>query len=135
VGPHTLEIPAGALARDTRITAYMSGDRVAAVQFYPEGLKFARNATLTLSYSHCRKLLPLPITIVYTTDDLRILEWLRSRDDPRRKTVTAPLDHFSTYAAAYRNGGGGDVARDDGLTGDDALDSGPDDDSRGGRRH
>jgi hypothetical protein len=67
VGPHTLEIPAGALARDTRITAYMSGDRVAAVQFYPEGLKFARNATLTLSYSHCRKLLPLPITIVYTT--------------------------------------------------------------------
>jgi hypothetical protein len=49
----------------------------------------------------------------------------------RRKTVTAPLDHFSRYAAAYRNGSGGDVASDEGLTDDGGLDS----DSRDGRNH
>jgi hypothetical protein len=78
---------------------------VSSVRLFPEGLRFARPASLTLSYAHCEKLLPLPVTIVYTTDDLRILELLQSRDDPLRKRVQSPLDHFSRYAASWHRGG------------------------------
>jgi hypothetical protein len=115
VGPHTLVIPARALSRDTRITAHLPGDNVSSVQLYPEGLRFSRPASLTLSYAHCRKLLPLPIQVVYTTDDLAILELLKSRDDPKAKKVRAPLDHFSRYAAAWRSSGPDDDEQIEGL--------------------
>ena len=103
VGPHTLTIPAGALKQNVRITASITGDKASTVQFGPEGLKFQKQASLTMSYAHCKKLLPLPTRIVYTTDNLKILELLRSLDNRRSKTVTSPLDHFSKYAIAYRD--------------------------------
>ena len=71
VGPHTLTIPSGALMRDTKITAVIPGDNSVSVQFYPEGLNFQKSASLSLSYGHCSKLLPLPVQVVYTTDDLK----------------------------------------------------------------
>lgn len=102
VGPHTLQIPRGALARSTRITAEILGDGVSSVRFGPAGLQFAKPAHLALSYSHCDGPgLLLPKRIVYTTDLLAILEVLRSTDDLRARVVTAPLDHFSRYAVAY----------------------------------
>ncbi len=103
VGPHTLVIPAGALASNVKITAQIPGDKANTVRFYPEGLKFAQPASLTMSYANCRKLLPLPTRIVYTTDDLKILELLGSLDNRTNKTVKAKLNHFSKYAVAYRN--------------------------------
>jgi hypothetical protein len=39
--------------------------------------------------------------IVFTTEDLKILEVLRSLDLFKTKTVSAPIDHFSRYAVAY----------------------------------
>jgi hypothetical protein len=102
IGPHQLVIPRGALQREVLITAAMTGDAASTVRFTPEGLQFQRAATLTLSYRHCplvRSLLPK--RIVYTTDDLRILELLRSIDFLWRKEVSAPIDHFSKYAVAY----------------------------------
>jgi hypothetical protein len=110
IGPHTLVVPAGALQKNTTITAQLPGDKASTVRFLPEGLHFSKPATLTMSYAHCRKLLPLPTRIVYTTENLNILELLRSLDNRTKKTVTAPLDHFSKYAIAYRNS---DVAGDE----------------------
>lgn len=102
VGPHSLRIPRGALARSTRITAEILSDGVSSVKFGPEGLQFAKPAELALSYSHCYGPgLLLPKRIAYTTDLLAILEILRSSDDLRARVVKAPLDHFSRYAVAY----------------------------------
>ena len=102
IGPHRLVIPRGALQREVLITAAITGDAASTVRFTPEGLEFRRAATLTLSYRHCpliRSLLPK--RVAYTTDDLRILELLRSIDFLWRKEVSAPIDHFSKYAVAY----------------------------------
>jgi hypothetical protein len=38
---------------------------------------------------------------VYTDENLKILEVLRSLDLFGKRTVTAPIDHFSRYAVAY----------------------------------
>ena len=37
----------------------------------------------------------------YTTEQLKILEVLRSLDELKKRLVTAPIDHFSRYAVAY----------------------------------
>ena len=103
VGPHTLVIPSGALSKNTLITAQLPGDKVSSVRFSPEGLQFNKPATLTMSYAHCRRLLPIPMRVVYTTEKLKVLELLGSLDNMRSKTVTTSLKHFSRYAVAYRN--------------------------------
>lgn len=100
VGNHQLVIPRGALKSDVRITAEQLAGNVNSVRFSPEGLQFARSAELTLSYDNCLVVLPTK-QIVYTSDLLKLLEVLKSKDDWRSKTVTAPLDHFSRYAVAY----------------------------------
>ena len=51
VGPHTLEIPAEALAEDVTITAVLPSDTVNVLYFEPHGLQFARSARVYLSYS------------------------------------------------------------------------------------
>src|SRR4029077_6073916 len=57
VGPHTLSIPAGALSAPVAITgALVTGRGVNAVHFEPEGLTFARSASLTMSYANCNLL-------------------------------------------------------------------------------
>jgi hypothetical protein len=100
VGEHTLDIPEGALDRRVRIKAEQLRGSTNSVRFSPEGLRFERPATLTLSYNNCSVVL-LPKSIVYTTEKFKILEVLRSIDLFRKKTVTAPIDHFSRYAVAY----------------------------------
>lgn len=102
VGPHTLVIPRGALRRETLITAEIFPDMASSVRFTPEGLTFAKPATVTLSYAHCQGATALlSKRVAYTTDLLAILEYLDSRDDARRKRVSANLDHFSRYAVAW----------------------------------
>ena len=103
VGPHTLSIPAGALSAPVAITgALVTGRGVDAVHFEPEGLKFARSASLTMSYANCNLLgRLLPKRVAYVGDGLDILWYLLSIDNLFSKRVTGRVDHFSNYAVAW----------------------------------
>jgi hypothetical protein len=100
VGPHRLIIPRGALSQSVRITAEQVRGSTNSVRFSPEGLRFDRPAALIMSYENCALVL-LQKKIVYTNEKLKILEVLSSVDLFKRKTVRAPIDHFSRYAVAY----------------------------------
>lgn len=100
VGSHSLEIPQGALSQPVTIVAEQITGSTNSVRFGPEGLRFARPAALTLSYTNCLTV-PAAKHIVYTDDQLKVLELLNSSDKARTKTVTSPIDHFSRYAVAY----------------------------------
>jgi len=100
VGTHTLVIPRGALKKQTTITAEQMPGRTNSLRFSPEGLQFETSASLTMSYKNCLVVL-LQKSIVYTDENLNILEVLRSLDLFGRRSVSAPIDHFSRYAVAY----------------------------------
>jgi hypothetical protein len=101
-GAHTLMIPAGALASNTTITAVVPADPLAAIRFKPEGLAFARAASLTMSYAACPLANVLaPVWVVYADDAWSILEVEPSMPDPFAHTVTGRIRHFSGYAVAY----------------------------------
>jgi hypothetical protein len=100
VGSHTLVIPRGALSRKTTITAEQINGKTNSLRFSPEGLRFEKPAALTMSYKNCLVVL-VSKHIVYTDEKLNILEVLRSLDLFSKKTVTAPIDHFSRYAVAF----------------------------------
>ncbi len=103
VGPHTLTVPAGALSSPVAITgALVTGRGVNAVHFQPEGLQFARSASLTMSYANCNLLgRLLPKRIAYVSDGLSILSYLLSLDNLFAKQVRGRVDHFSNYAVAW----------------------------------
>ena len=99
IGTHKLVIPSGALARNYTIRAEQVPNRVNSVRFAPEGLRFAKPAKLTLSYSNCS---PLPLNrVVYTDELLRILELIPSADNLQTRSVTGDIRHFSRYAVAW----------------------------------
>jgi hypothetical protein len=100
IGKHALVIPKGALRKNVRIKAEQMRGPTNSVRFSPEGLQFEKSATLTLNYQNCQDV-GTPRAIVYTTEKFEVLEVLRSLDLFKRKTVTAPIDHFSRYAVAY----------------------------------
>ena len=100
IGKHSLVIPSGALSKQTTITAEQLTGQTNSVRFSPEGLRFEKPAALTMSYKNCLVVL-LSKHIVYTDEKLKILEVLQSLDLFNKKTVTAPIDHFSRYAVAY----------------------------------
>jgi hypothetical protein len=103
VGPHTLTIPAGALSARVAITgALVTGRGVNAVRFEPEGLAFARSASLTMSYANCNLLgRLLPKRIAYVGDALNIFSYLLSIDNVLGTKVTGRVDHFSNYAVSW----------------------------------
>ncbi|MGQ0641705.1 MAG: hypothetical protein ACT4P6_13230 [Gemmatimonadaceae bacterium] len=104
VGPHTLYFPPGALSKATVITAEAPVSKYAQVTFKPHGMQFTNNMkpVLTLSYAHCNGLLTaIKPKIVYVDQNLNILEWLLSINLGWNKTVSAPLNHFSSYMVAY----------------------------------
>lgn len=100
VGSHSLVIPRGAVRKKTTITAEQMTGPTNSLRFSPEGLRFEKPADLTMSYQNCLVVL-LPKHIVYTDEKFKILEVLRSLDLFNKKTVTAPIDHFSRYAVAF----------------------------------
>jgi hypothetical protein len=100
VGRNVLVIPQNALSRRVTITAEQIPGSTNSVRFSPEGLEFERPAVLTMNYENCLLVL-LQKKIVYTDENLKILQVLRSLDLFRSKTVTAPIDHFSRYVVAY----------------------------------
>lgn len=103
VGPHTLLIPPGALAGNVAITMVLpTGLGVNAVKFQPAGLQFRRPAALVMSYANCNLLgRLLPKQIAYTTDDLKILDYLLSFGNLFSKYVTGQVSHFSSYVIAW----------------------------------
>jgi len=100
VGSHSLVIPSGALSKQTTITAEQLTGQTNSVRFSPEGLRFEKPAALTMSYKNCLVVL-LPKRIVYTNENLKVLEVLWSLDLFNKRTVAAPIDHFSRYAVAF----------------------------------
>jgi hypothetical protein len=102
VGPHHFSVPAGALDSAVLITAIAPSGTVNRVQFAPDGLQFARSATLTMSYANCDALTwLLPRRVVQVDGTLDILDVLPSLNDFRELRVSAKLDHFSDYAVAW----------------------------------
>jgi len=100
VGTHRLIIPRGALSRSVKITGEQIPGVSNSVRFSPDGLEFQSPAVLTMTYNNCAFVL-LQKKIVYTDENLKILQVLRSLDLFRSKSVTAPIDHFSRYAVAF----------------------------------
>ena len=100
VGKHALVVPRGALRSYVRIKAEQMRGPTNSVRFSPEGLEFQKPATLILNYENCQNV-GTPKAVVYTTEDLKVLEILRSLDLLKARTITAPIDHFSRYAVAY----------------------------------
>lgn len=102
MGQSTLTIPAGALAQSVQITGEQLSDTVNSVRFSPQGLQFAKPASLTLPYGNCSLVGSiLPKQIAYTTDNLQILQLLVSLDNLLSRTVTGQVNHFSRYAVAW----------------------------------
>lgn len=102
VGPHTFTVPAGALSSNVTITASLSADTINAITFQPEGLQFARPASLTMSYANCNIVgILLPKQIAYTNNNYVILELLASIDNIFTRKVTGQVRHFSHYALAW----------------------------------
>lgn len=100
IGKHSLVIPKGALRQNVRIKAEQMTGPTNSVRFSPEGLQFKKQATLSLNYQNCQNV-EVPKAVVYTTEQLKVLEILRSLDLLKARTITAPIDHFSRYAVAY----------------------------------
>jgi hypothetical protein len=100
VGKHSLLIPRGALSEPVKITAEQMRGKTNSVRFSPEGLQFEKPAYLTINYENCALVL-VQKRIVYTDEQLKVLEVLRSLDLFRARSVSAPIDHFSRYAVAY----------------------------------
>jgi hypothetical protein len=101
VGSHSLVIPRGALGKSVTITAEQIRGTANSIRFSPEGLQFEKPAKLTMSYENCALVL-VKKKIVYTDENLNILEVLKaSLDLFKKKTVSAPIDHFSRYVVAY----------------------------------
>jgi hypothetical protein len=102
VGPHSLVIPANALSARTTITATAPAGKIVEVEFYPHGLKFQKQTTLTMSYRDCGLLKDVLPQIVYADDKNNIIEQLLSLVNILNRTVSAKTDHFSSYILAER---------------------------------
>lgn len=100
-GPHKLEIPVGALAGYTVITAEMPVSLSVSSKFSPHGTTFLVAPKLALSYKHCNRPITLLEHVVYTNGlGGEVLETPPSVDDTVNERALAWLSHFSIYALA-----------------------------------
>jgi hypothetical protein len=99
-GPHSLTVPPLAVWKPVTITATtIPGDTIA-VQFQPAGTKFLLPPNLSLDYGHCQNKPNAPLTIDLLDDLLGTILDLLPSLDPGQGKVSAPIWHFSVYAAA-----------------------------------
>lgn len=99
VGTSRFVVPAGALATEIEITAHAIPSSSGALEFSPAGLQFAKPAVLTMSYAKCAT--PFSrVTVAYVEADT-VSELEPSRSNWLRRTVTAEIRHFSSYAVAF----------------------------------
>lgn len=97
-GGHTLEFPAGALSTTTLITASRDPHSIS-VDFGPEGIVFPSSARPTLTYNYGgASVSPGTLRIIYI--DGSYTEELNTTVNTSARTVSANLQHFSTYALA-----------------------------------
>jgi hypothetical protein len=111
IGHNEFTVPKGALDEPTLITMELPSDTVKTVRFSPEGLTFNPGALpeLKLDYKGCAKEKKGKgkgkdddkVKLVYTTEQLEILEVLPSADDALNEDVQTHLKHFSRYAVYY----------------------------------
>jgi hypothetical protein len=101
IGPHKLSIPKGALTDYVVITGEMPVSMAVTVRLSPEGLAFAKQPLLTLSYKHCLRPIYYRERVAYTDEELNPLEFPHSYDLTLDGLVNAWLDHFSRYAVWY----------------------------------
>jgi hypothetical protein len=103
VNGHRLTVPAGALSSTVAIRMEAPSDTIRSVRFSPEGLVFnpAHRPVLDMDYHNCSLLSLLPKKVVYTDEQLNLLQQLLSLDLLSLFKVEANLDHFSRYAIHY----------------------------------
>jgi hypothetical protein len=99
-GGHVLEIPAGALDSTVSITATAPQSPYVIADLAPHGLQFRVPVRLSIAYGTCAWADSL-IHIDYLSDDrTQVLEEEPSSVRTARRTVEAPINHFSVYAIA-----------------------------------
>lgn len=101
VGPHSLEIPSGALRQDVRITATAKAGQHVRIKLEPHGLVFAKPAELRLSYEHCDTRPPRRAHVAYVDDLLNVIELLkrtatRAAETSRLSSSTSPATRSPT---------------------------------------
>ncbi len=101
VGGDQLVIPAGALDEETLVTATIPADTLADIQFGPQGLHFAKPATLVLSTAGCNVGGASPRHVVYLDGDGEVLETLNATPAAGGNGVVTRIEHFSSYAVAF----------------------------------
>jgi hypothetical protein len=101
VGPHTLDIPPGALSDTVSITAVAPSDTLRLIRFKPEGLVFQQPASLSMSYKNCRIPAGTYPRIAYLSDAMSVVVYMPSSIDQWAQWVITDLPHFSNYAVAW----------------------------------
>jgi hypothetical protein len=99
VDRHRLLVPRGGVGTTTTITMMEVASRSIRVELGPDGTRFEKPATLTLSFARCggvpRGFRNLQILQVDGNDS--VIAVLPSTVNMRARTVSAPLDHLSGY--------------------------------------
>jgi hypothetical protein len=100
VGGSSLVVPAHSLDKPTHIRMKMARGKKGAVKFFPEGLKFNRGASPTLTLNTDCVGNPAGAYIVYTDDYGNVLERLTTTSRTPH-SVSAQIHHFSRYAVGW----------------------------------
>ena len=98
VGGDRLFVPAGALDSRVKIDGLVVEGAVAEIQLEPHGLRFDRPALLVIDAAGCAIGRGDTPVLLYLGADGEVLERIDAVFDPESKQLTAPIDHFSTYA-------------------------------------
>jgi hypothetical protein len=101
IGAHSFAVPPKSLSKYYVITGEAHAQMQMGVQFSPEGLGFAKAATVLLSYQNCAFPDGVTKTVVYTDGNWNIKEYEPSADDQLHKLVGGFIVHFSQYAVAW----------------------------------
>jgi hypothetical protein len=101
IGAHSYSVPARALSKYYVITGEAHAGTQVAVQFGPEGLGFAKETTLWLSYAKCSFPDGVKKQVAFTDNQWNIKEYESSTDDLLNQVLGGYVVHFSQYAVAW----------------------------------
>lgn len=101
IGAHSYSVPARALSKYYVITGEAHAGAQVAVQFRPEGLGFAKETTVWLSYAKCAFPDGVQKQVAYTDDQWNIKEYEYTMDDLLNQVLGGYVVHFSQYAVAW----------------------------------
>jgi hypothetical protein len=101
IGAHTYTVPSRALSKYYVITGEAHVGTAVAVQFAPEGLGFAKQTLLQLSYAECAFPSGATKQVAFTDSFWNIKEYEPSTDDVLNQILGGYVVHFSQYAVAW----------------------------------